>query len=260
MLATAAATTEKTYHAPAVEKALDVIELLGESSEGLNLTEIASALQRTKQELYRVLVCLQDRGYLVRDDAQSYRLSTKLFEIGARHASTQALVARALPHMQQLAGTIRESCHLSIVVQNRMLVIARVESDADLVLTVRVGASFELHQRTSGLVGLAHLPSSQRTRYWKQSGLPAERVGELEDLVSRIRAEGYAELDSPIAVGVTDCAAPVRTGQDQLLGVLCVSHIRRTQDEGRQAELVSAVMAAATRIAAEFSPTVDVER
>ena len=57
---------EACYNAPAVDKALDVLELLGDSSPGMSLTRIADALGRSKQELFRVLVCLQERGYLLR--------------------------------------------------------------------------------------------------------------------------------------------------------------------------------------------------
>lgn len=112
------------YQAPAVDKALDIFELLGDASQGMSLTGIAAALGRTKQEIFRVLVCLQERGYLVRDESQFYRLSTKMFEIGSQHASTQFLVAHAMPHLERLARRLRESCHLNIVVQNRMLVVA----------------------------------------------------------------------------------------------------------------------------------------
>lgn len=244
------------YNAPAVDKALDVLELLGDSSQGLSMTGIADALGRTKQELFRVLNCLHERGYLLRDEAQSYRLSTKLFEIGSRHASSQALVARALPHMHRLTEQLGESCHLNIVVQNRMVVVARVECDADFVLTVRVGASFDLRLRTSGLVGLAFLPEHRRVEYWRQSNQSRSRIGALENQLSGIRECGFAEMDSPVAIGVTDCATPVLGSSSTLLGVLCVSHIRRTAEPADHPEIVASVVECARKISGEFGPPV----
>jgi len=243
-----------SYNAPAVDKALDVLELLGDSSRGMSLTGIADALGRSKQELFRVLVCLQERGYLLRDEAQVYRLSTKLFEIGSRHTSTQTLVARGTPHLQRLAALLSESCHLSIVVQNRMLVVARVECDADFVLAVRVGATFEMHCGTSGLVGLAFLPEQSRRKYWKQSRESARRIAALDSQLAGIRERGFVEMDSPMAMGVTDCAAPVLGGRESLLGVVCVSHIRRTQEPSGHPDIVQAVVECARTISAEFGP------
>ena len=216
-----------SYSAPAIDKALDVLELLADSMQGMSLTGIADALGRTKQELFRVLVCLVERGYLVRDEMQIYRLSTKMFEIGSQHASTQTLIARAMPHMERLAATLGESCHLNLVVQNRMLVIARVEANADVMLTVRVGATFELHRRNSGLVGLAFQPEHRRQEYWAQAGESKAEIERWEQQLHRIREHGYAVADSPIVYGVQDTAAAVLGSKQHLLGVLCVAQIGR---------------------------------
>lgn len=243
-----------SYQAPAVDKALDVLELLGDSSQGMSLTGIAEALHRTKQELFRVLVCLQERGYLVRDEAQVYRLSTKLFELGSRHASTQMLTAHAMPHMERLARQLRESCHLNILVQNRMLVVARAEGDADVMLAVRIGATFEPHRRVSGLVGLAMLPEHRRQEYWKQSGESAAGIRDYEARMAVIRRSGYAAEESPIVRGVKDCATPVLGSGDSLLGVLCVSHLCRKDELAEHGQIVEAVRACAEKISAEFRP------
>ena len=245
---------EASYNAPAVDKALDVLELLGDSTRGMSLTGVAEALGRSKQELFRVLVCLQERGYLVRDEGQLYRLSTKLFEIGAQHASTQMLIAHAMPHMERLARRLRESCHLNIVVQNRMLVVARCEGDADVMLAVRIGATFELHRRVSGLVGLSMLPEHRRHDYWKQSGESASRIKASEAHLTEIRERGYADEDSPIVIGVKDCATPVLGSEASLLGVLCVSHLCRKDEPLDHSELVQAVLQCARDTSAEFGP------
>ncbi len=243
-----------TYSAPAIDKALDVLELLADSAQGMSLTGIAEALGRTKQELFRVLVCLVERGYLVRDETQIYRLSTKMFEIGSQHASTQTLIARAMPHMERLAARLGESCHLNIVVQNHMLVIARVEAAADVMLTVRVGATFELHRRNSGLVGLAFQPDHRREDYWKQSGESYEDIAEWEEHLARIRQQGYREAESPIVHGVRDTSAAIHGSRTNLLGVLCVSHVRRTDEPAERADILEAVRETAKNISAEFGP------
>jgi len=242
------------YNAPAVDKALDVLELLGGSSRGMSLTGIAEALGRSKQELFRVLVCLQERGYLVRDEGQTYRLSTKLFEIGSQHASTQMLIAHAMPHMEQLARQLRESCHLNIVVQDRMLVVARAEGDADVMLAVRIGATFPLHRRVSGMVGLAFLPEHRRQEYWKQSGESASHIKACETHLTEIRNRGHADEDSPIVLGVKDCATPVLGCEGSLLGVLCVSHLCRRDESIDLSGLVQSVVQCARDISAAFGP------
>lgn len=246
--------TTANYSVPALDKALDVVELLGDSASGMSLTGISDALGRTKQELFRILVCLTERGYLVRDENQHYRLSTKLFEIGSQHASTQNLIARATPHMERLVGLVGQSCHLNIIIQNRMLVIARVECNADIMLTVRVGATFELHLRNSGLMGLAMQPDHYRERYWNQAGLSKQEVAMFESKMSQYRKKGFAEEDSPVVMGVRDCAAPILGSGASLLGVLCVSNINRVGEIPEPYNMTEEVVACARSISAEFGP------
>ena len=58
------AVTEGTrYSAPALEKGLDVLELLAAEPHGLNLQEISRRLKRTSNELFRMLDVLLRRGY-----------------------------------------------------------------------------------------------------------------------------------------------------------------------------------------------------
>jgi hypothetical protein len=57
------------------------------------------------------------------------------------NAATQFLTARAMPHMERISRRLRESCHLTIVVQNHMLVVTRAEGNADVMLAVRIGAT-----------------------------------------------------------------------------------------------------------------------
>jgi len=246
--------SSRSYRAPALEKGLDVLEMMAGVSQPMALTTIAEKLGRTKQELFRVVASLCERGYLIRGASQRYRMSTKLFELGARHASTQAIVARATPHMETLAQSLHESCHLSIVVQNRMLVVARADSDADVAIAVRVGASFTLHQRNSGLVALAYFPDEQRQNYWQQSGESKNRVRQCEQKLAAIRQQGYDLSDSPLAVGVKDCATPILGAGVQLLAVLCVSHMLRVDEQATRRDIAKEVVRCANAISHEFGP------
>ncbi|CAM5207349.1 Transcriptional regulator, IclR family OS=Bosea thiooxidans OX=53254 GN=SAMN05660750_04639 PE=4 SV=1 [Bosea thiooxidans] len=55
------------YRAPALEKGLDIIELLASSASGMSLTAIASTLGRSMGEIYRIALALEARGYIRRD-------------------------------------------------------------------------------------------------------------------------------------------------------------------------------------------------
>src|ERR1700704_2888063 len=120
----------QTYATPALEKGLDVLELLSQARRALGLNEIAVTLDRSRQELFRVVTCLATRGYLLRDATGDYRLSSRMLEVGSRHMAQQILVAQAMPAMEALAETIGESCQLSLPGRERLLVVATAVGSA----------------------------------------------------------------------------------------------------------------------------------
>ena len=73
------------YTAPALEKGLDILEHLSQSESGLTQAEIARVLGRSVSEIFRMLVVLQERGYITFDaGSDRYVLTTLLFEIAHR--------------------------------------------------------------------------------------------------------------------------------------------------------------------------------
>jgi DNA-binding IclR family transcriptional regulator len=88
----------QTYSAPALEKGLDIIELLSEQDVGLTQSEIARALGRSVGEIFRMLMVLQDRGYVSQDPlSDRYVLTTFIFEIAHRIPIVGRLTAAATP-------------------------------------------------------------------------------------------------------------------------------------------------------------------
>jgi DNA-binding IclR family transcriptional regulator len=98
-LSTRNSTPDVRYSAPALEKGLDVLELLAADSAGLNLQDIARKLQRSPNELFRMLDVLVRRGYLAREPDATYRLTLRLFELAHRHPPVDRLLDCAVPHM-----------------------------------------------------------------------------------------------------------------------------------------------------------------
>lgn len=59
-------TSADRYRAPALDKGLDILELLSEYPDGLTRAEIVKALGRSANEIYRMLERLVARQYVTR--------------------------------------------------------------------------------------------------------------------------------------------------------------------------------------------------
>ena len=56
-------TAGSAYPVPALEKGLDLLELLSARADPQSLTALARTLGRSSSELFRMITCLERRGY-----------------------------------------------------------------------------------------------------------------------------------------------------------------------------------------------------
>src|SRR5580698_9090057 len=108
------------YATPALEKGLDVIELLAHQPEGLTKSEVARKLDRTVSEIFRMLLCLERRGYIAQVDQDRYALTLKLFKLVQEHPPTERLIPDAFPVMNRFAHETLQSCHIGVLESARV--------------------------------------------------------------------------------------------------------------------------------------------
>lgn len=85
------------YRAPALDKGLDILELLARTDGGLTQVEIAKALGKSPNEFYRMLDRLVRRGYVQRQDGDRFTLTLKMFGLAHFHQPVRRLVSFAAP-------------------------------------------------------------------------------------------------------------------------------------------------------------------
>ncbi len=126
------------YAAPALEKGLDILELLAGSDQAMTTGQIADALGRSKNEIFRMVFVLEDRNYLMRDPATDMLgLSNRLFQMGLRTPRTRQLTEVAIPAMESLSERIGHSTHLVVVNRGETVVIATAAGGADVGFALR---------------------------------------------------------------------------------------------------------------------------
>ena len=193
---------------PAVEKALDVLELLAEAPGGLTMNEIVDALGRTMGEIYRVVVYLTDRGYLQQNpETNRYALTLRLFELSHRHDPTERLIHAALPMLERIAARTKQSCHLGVLNRENVLVLTSVQSPLPAGYSVRTGALFPADQTSSGHVILAFSPDDVQQRYIARQ--PEAVRNDLGKRLERIRTDGFEDTPSTMITGVRNLCVPV---------------------------------------------------
>jgi DNA-binding IclR family transcriptional regulator len=202
-----------TYAAPALQKAFEIIELLADYPEGALISEMAAKLGRTVGELFRIVVVMEQLGYL-RKSARTdrYTVTYKLLEMAYRATPAQNLVRAALPEMQGLALATGQSCHLVVANGGHGLVVACEHQPGTRGFSLRVGARIDILKSCSGQVILAVSPPQSAEQIIAaaedERKAPIDRAW-LADRLTVIRTEGHDSRKSPTTHGVTDISFPV---------------------------------------------------
>lgn len=222
-------TSSPRYTAPALEKGLDILELLASSEGGLTQTEIAKELDRSVSEIFRMLVVLQARGYIAQDGASDRNvLTTKLFELAHKTSIIRRLSTAAGPAMRKLAIAINQSVHLAVLSEDAVLIAAQVDPPARHVLSVRLGTRVDLWRASSGRVMMAFQPEETLAAMFDRVALP-ENVSEarLRKDLMEVRKRGYEVVDSFVIRGVVNISAPVIDYTGEAIAALTVPYIER---------------------------------
>ena len=221
------------YSAPALEKGIDIIELLGEEETGLTVSEISQQLGRRMSELFRIIIVMERRGWLQKDpDSSRYSVTYHVLRLAHRGTPAQSLTAAAAPLMHTLSTRINQSCHLVVRSGTQGLVILRQENQRRHAnLSVRLGAIIELVTSCSGHVLLAHMEAGEREALLAKLKRPrAMSRAALDTILARVLKRGYEVHPSPITPGVTDFGYPIRGFDGKVIASLTVPYLHALDD------------------------------
>src|SRR6187551_3169644 len=210
------------YRAPALEKGLDVLELLAAEKSPLNLSAISQRLGRSSGELFRMLQVLEFKGFITTaENGSGYVLTNKLFALAMAQAPVRSLVETALPIMRKLTHDIGQSCHITVASEDQIVAITRIERPGDLGFSVRIGYRREIARATSGLVLFAYQSEDVRRAWLKRCRLKGEAADSFVERANAVRERGHHEADSDFVRGIVDLSAPILRGETAVAALTC---------------------------------------
>ena len=243
------------YYSRAVGKALEILELIERSGTPLALHEIARAIRLSKTSAFRLVCTLEASGYVLTTTAGTYRLVPEL----CRAVSTQfimRLMRASMPVMQDLSRDLRETISVAALFENRIEVIAVVESQEILRMGNVIGHILPPNASSLGKVIAAFQTEECREKLLRSLGLYRYTPNtitdrrELDHEFARVRDRGSA-ADREESVGDGYCfAVPIVDEAGEVPAGISVSLPKfRYRDMAQEEDLIEALRTAAARIA-----------
>jgi DNA-binding IclR family transcriptional regulator len=245
----------RRYQIKVLEKALAVLDLLGEAEGALTLSEVSERLTLSKPTAFRILSVLDQASYLERaPGSQGYRLGLKLARLGARVDRTTAFQKVARPFLVELKERCGETVHLTVLENGEALYLDKIEGQRAVRVVSRVGMRLPAHCSGVGKVLLAYLPDDEVAEVIRERGLARLTPNTITDRTAlraelkRIRERGFAIDNEEIEVGLKCVAAPIRDASGEVRAALSISGPKFRFNEAETKKLVNLVVRTSEQI------------
>jgi IclR family transcriptional regulator, KDG regulon repressor len=212
-----------------LHKTLDVLELLRNGQDGARLSDLARGLDLPKATVYRILMTLEARGYVDRDDGGGYRMARKFFDLRRDEPIDQLLQRAAQMEMARLVEITKETVNLGILDAGEIVVIHTVESPQAVRMSSKVGNRRHLHATALGKVMLAGMTDAELLRMVRLKGLPkvtpntiATKTALIEE-IHRVREQGFAIDNQENEMEGRCIGAPIQGPSGNVIAALSVS-------------------------------------
>ncbi|MFE2317238.1 IclR family transcriptional regulator C-terminal domain-containing protein [Streptomyces sp. NPDC059441] len=212
----------------ALARGLDVIVAFAPQRPVMSLSEVAAATGLARPTARRILLTLEELGY-VRTSDKGFTLTPRVLDLGTAYVRSLGLWDVARPHMEQLVARTRESCSIAQLDGSDIVYVARVAVPKIVTLAVQIGTRFPALQTSLGKVLLAALEPERLEKALAEptrSGLtPLWQPGleERDAVLREVRARGWALADEDLALGIRSVAVPLRDGEGRVIAAINVN-------------------------------------
>src|SRR3954453_3800190 len=155
-------------------RGLDVLRVFDAHHRALSLAEVATATGLARPTARRLLLTLEELGF-VRSDDGAFELTPKVITLGTAYVAALGLWDVARPHLEALVRQTGESSSMAQLDGSDIVYVARVSVPKIIALRVDIGTLSPAPQTSQGKVLLAALPADELGRVLKipsRSGLP----------------------------------------------------------------------------------------
>jgi IclR family pca regulon transcriptional regulator len=246
------------YYLESVGRAIVLLDHLSRSHRPQKLADLVATLGWSKPMVYRLVRTLEAHG-VVRSHRDGYVPGPLLITMGQGALDAINLSEVALPYLERLHDEFNETVNLSILDNDEIVIVHRVETQQILGLRLSVGSRLPAYCTSVGHVLLAGLPDEEITRRLADTTFDSvgpntvKSMSELLDRLHAVAAQGYAVNDEELAKGHRAAAAPVRDHEDKVIAAINVSvPSARIVARDVRSRMVPALVRAAAAISSEL--------
>lgn len=213
-----------------VVRSMDILNLFLEHAE-LTFQEIIDQSQIPKSSVYRMLITLEDMGFVEKGRDAKYRLGLMFLTYGNLVASRLNLRQIAYDVMHELHKELKEAINLIIRQGDETIYIEKVDVYQKVRLYTAIGKRSPLYAGACARVILSFLPEQEIVSYLNKVEFKKIATGTIttkEALLKSIRdarVNGYTVSHSELEDYTSAVAAPIFDFKGEVVGGLSIAGI-----------------------------------
>jgi DNA-binding IclR family transcriptional regulator len=240
-----------------IDRVVMAIEYLALAEGPVRLSTLAQALSVPKSAAHRILTGLVERGWVERDQGDTYVLTLRMALLGQRHLSGLDANNLHQPILDQLAARTRELVRLTAVQNDALVWIGSARGRrSGLVYEADMTERIIPFATANGKVWLASLPIDEAVRIALEAGLgqldtvprAVQSIQALSAELEATRERGYGLAMEEAEEGVAAVAVPIRHS-GRVVGTMSVAGPVGRMGDARVAELLPELRRAAESMA-----------
>lgn len=207
--------TEQKYILSSLDNALSILNLFVPHSE-LSAAEISALSGINKSTVFRFLVTLENRGFLIRNEKNKYQLGLKFYSLGQLVYNRMELISIIHPYLEQLTKVTGETSHLCILEDGYHIVfLDKALGTSALKMDTPLGMRQPAHLTGSGKAILAFESEQTIHQYMKHTDFDPKTTSSIRsakaflNALDKIRSCGYASDREEFEIGLTCYAVPI---------------------------------------------------
>jgi len=227
------------YIIQSVDHALNVLEAFHGDEDELGITELSRRLKLHKNNIFRILATLENRGYIEQNrTTNNYRLGLGTLEMGQTYLRHTGLLSIARPVMEELNRKVNENVYIGILKDRYCFYLDVVESTHTVRVLSRLGCRVPSHCSAIGKAQLAYETPEKIAEIIGRKELrkfTAKTISDKDQLIEHlalVKELGYAIDDEEWDDGVRCVGAPIFDYTRKVVGAISISApaVRMTMD------------------------------
>ncbi|MFB9123089.1 DNA-binding transcriptional regulator KdgR [Paraburkholderia dipogonis] len=220
---------DKGESASSIGRVFAILGAIGDSGQ-IGISELSQRLGMSKTTVHRVIQTLKALGYVTQEvETERYRLTIRLFELGAKALESVDLVREADVEMRRIGEATREAVHLGAFDEDAIIYIHKIDADYGLRMQSRIGRRNPLHSTAIGKVLLAWMdPADARevlshVEFRKSTQKTLSSAEAVLNILPHVREQGYGEDNEEQEEGLRCLAVPVFDRFGRVIAGLSIS-------------------------------------